>query len=258
VARIRTVKPEFWTDSKTGTLSGDATKLFIGILNFSDDYGIIEYKLEELKAKIFPYSSGSPTDIVGKCLVDELLPKGLVILIKWEDKPYLWVRNFHKHQKVDRPSKPFIEGFTLQGLVGELKKEYPDTYRELTEGSLNSNGLLDEGSLCKGREGKGEEGNGGQSPSASFSDDCKKAIIYLNKKAATHFEPDNKQWLGLVNARLREGLTLGDFTLVIDEKVRQWGSDERMKNYLRPRTLFTANHMEEYLNEAHRYNKRRE
>ena len=60
MARIRTVKPEFWTDSKTGTLSDRAKILFLGILNFCDDYGVIENDAGALKARILPYVPGSP------------------------------------------------------------------------------------------------------------------------------------------------------------------------------------------------------
>ncbi len=90
-----------------------------------------------------------------------------------------------------------------------------------------------------------------------YSDDCKKPIIYLNAQAGTYFEPTNKEWLALVDARFREGHTLNDFQLVIDEKVRQWASDPKMKNCIKPATLFTASHMEEYLSEALIYLKRR-
>lgn len=120
MARIRTIKPEFWTDSKTGSLSGDATKLFLGMLNFSDDYGVLEMDLPALKAKIFPYSIGTPIAVIGKSLFDELLPKGLVVVFKMEaeddeahdPKPYFWIKNFSKHQRVDKPGVPLVKGFS--------------------------------------------------------------------------------------------------------------------------------------------------
>ena len=35
MARIRTIKPEFWTDAKTGTLPEFSKCLFLGLLNHS-------------------------------------------------------------------------------------------------------------------------------------------------------------------------------------------------------------------------------
>jgi len=153
MARIRTIKPEFWSDSKTGTLSGNATKLLIGMLNFSDDYGVIEYDIPMLKVKIFPYEKSTSTKCVSKPLIDELLPKGLVVLFKWDNdtKPYLLIRNFNRHQKVDRPSQPLIDGFNLKDLQKSINncQDSPSTRR-----------VLGEGSLCNGREGKGRERKG--------------------------------------------------------------------------------------------------
>lgn len=154
MARIRTVKPEFWTDSKTGNLTGDATKLFIGMLNFADDYGVLEYDLAALKVKIFPYDNRTPCESIGKLLVDELLPRGLVILFKWDesDKSYLFIKNFHKHQKVDKPSAPLIKGFS--------DNDIQDFINRATNGGTLL--VLDEYSASPrpGREGKGEEGKG--------------------------------------------------------------------------------------------------
>lgn len=39
MSRIRTIKPAFWTDETIDELSNDAALFFIGIWNFSDDYG---------------------------------------------------------------------------------------------------------------------------------------------------------------------------------------------------------------------------
>ena len=61
MARIRTVKPEFWTDEKTGHLSSDAKLLFIGLWNHADDYGVLEWRPEEWRIKILPYDSRSTT-----------------------------------------------------------------------------------------------------------------------------------------------------------------------------------------------------
>jgi hypothetical protein len=117
VARIRTIKPDFWTDSKTGTLSDKATKVFIGTWNHADDYGVLEFDIIALKAKIYPYSPEDHISLIAKPLFDELLPKGLLILFAYSEneeppfRPYLFIKNFPKHQKVDKPGKPLIPGW---------------------------------------------------------------------------------------------------------------------------------------------------
>ena len=164
MARIRTIKPEFWSDSKTGTLSGDATKLFLGMLNFSDDYGVLENDIVALKAKIFPYRSDNPGDLVGRVLVDELFPKGLVIVMSFNQRGYLWIRNFEKHQRVDKPGEPLIPGFT----------------REEAEKSIQ-NGSFDEcsGNVRAGKEGKVREGKGREGSKACA--ETPKALVAVNE-----------------------------------------------------------------------------
>ncbi|KKK60207.1 hypothetical protein LCGC14_3026700, partial [marine sediment metagenome] len=39
MARIRTVKPDFWTSEDVAAVSRNARLLFIGLLNFADDVG---------------------------------------------------------------------------------------------------------------------------------------------------------------------------------------------------------------------------
>lgn len=39
MSRIRTVKPEFWTDGKIGRISDSSALFFISLFNFSDDFG---------------------------------------------------------------------------------------------------------------------------------------------------------------------------------------------------------------------------
>lgn len=55
MARIRTIKPQFWDDLKIGRLSRDARLLYIGLWNFADDLGVVIADPVWLKSKIFPY-----------------------------------------------------------------------------------------------------------------------------------------------------------------------------------------------------------
>ena len=47
-----------------------------------------------------------------------------------------------------------------------------------------------------------------------------------------------------------EGHTVDDFKTVIDKKYAEWGQNPKMSKYLRPETLFSAEHFESYLNEV--------
>lgn len=75
-----------------------------------------------------------------------------------------------------------------------------------------------------------------------------KAIVeYLNQKLGTNYRFTNKSTQTKINARLNEGYVLDDFIAVIDKMCLEWASDEKMRAYLRPETLFGTK-FESYLN----------
>tara|TARA_R110001583_G_scaffold93481_1_gene236392 strand:- start:106 stop:543 length:438 start_codon:yes stop_codon:yes gene_type:complete len=75
-------------------------------------------------------------------------------------------------------------------------------------------------------------------------------ILHLNKRLKTDYRTDSIKTLRLVRGRYNEGYRLEDFIKVIDTKVREWKHDEQMAKYLRPSTLFSRGHFEEYLQQC--------
>jgi hypothetical protein len=108
--RNRIIKHDFWADEKTGELSLGARLMFIGSWNFADDIGVFRGNLAYLKANIFPYDSEiSIKEIDLYC--KELTKSGLVISGKFNDENYFLIKNFSKHQKINRPSDfRFVSG----------------------------------------------------------------------------------------------------------------------------------------------------
>lgn len=133
MARIRTVKPDFWTDEKLTECSLSARLFFIGLLNFSDDNGNLARSSKKLKMQIFPADT-----IDCEPLVQELLAQKVLIEYEAKGEKYLNIKGFKKHQIINRPSKSNIP-------------EPPDSH--------TTHGVLTESSLTegKGRERKGKE-----------------------------------------------------------------------------------------------------
>ena len=75
-------------------------------------------------------------------------------------------------------------------------------------------------------------------------------IHYLNEKAKKNFNNHSKTNIRLIKAILKEGYTVEDCYLVIDEQVRNWKNDPQMNKYLRPITLFRPGNFESYLKDA--------
>lgn len=84
----------------------------------------------------------------------------------------------------------------------------------------------------------------------SFEEKLKAIVDHLNAKVGSRYTTKNKQLRGYVHARLEEGFTVDDFFAVIDTKSAKWRDDPKMRDYLRPSTLFAPTHFEEYLNES--------
>lgn len=142
MARIRTIKPEFWTSEQIVNCSIPARLLFIGLWNFCDDAGIHPASSQRLKMEVFPGDSMT-TEEIDK-LISELLTQKLLIKYKVEEKTYWQVTGWH-HQKIDKPNQ---------------KYPLPNTPLLLSESSPTSRQPVDELStiprLSK-RKGKGKD-----------------------------------------------------------------------------------------------------
>jgi hypothetical protein len=99
VARIRTIKPEFWVDEKVVECSAFARLLFIGLWNFADDDGRMEYREKKIKMQIFPSDTLDISELIG-----ELRRENLIEVYTVDNKQYLQICGFCKHQKVDKRS----------------------------------------------------------------------------------------------------------------------------------------------------------
>lgn len=108
MARIRTVKPEFWVDEKVVELDPWTRLLFIGMWNFADDQGFLDFAPRRIKMQVFP---GDVTDVVP--LIDELLKHGLVRAYTSPIGPVLHIVNWTRHQRVDHPAKPRFDAARL-------------------------------------------------------------------------------------------------------------------------------------------------
>jgi hypothetical protein len=106
MARIRTIKPDFWTDEKLTDCSMSARLLFIGTWNFADDYGNLDRSAKQIKARVFPLD---PIDC--EPLLQELITQGVLTEYSFEGKTYLHIMGFVKHQVINRPSQPLCPSY---------------------------------------------------------------------------------------------------------------------------------------------------
>lgn len=110
MARIRSIKPEFWTSEQVMNCSPMARLLFIGLWNFCDDGGNHVASSKTIKANVFPGDDITSSTI--QELLDELSSNSLIAYYSFENKEFLHVTGWH-HQKIDKPTykhPPFSAG----------------------------------------------------------------------------------------------------------------------------------------------------
>lgn len=115
MARIRTIKPEFWTSEQVMECEPVTRLLFIGLWNFCDDYGNHPASPKTIKALVFPGDDIAPTTI--ERMLDELSRNRLIAYYEHSGKRYLHVRGW-KHQKIEKPSRKY-PAFVEQSASGE-------------------------------------------------------------------------------------------------------------------------------------------
>lgn len=102
MARIRSIKPQFWTSEQIAECSPNARLTFIGMWNFCDDYGVHPASPARLKMEVFPADAFTKEDI--SSWMQELISQGLVIEYEAGNALYWLVTGWHKHQKIDSPT----------------------------------------------------------------------------------------------------------------------------------------------------------
>jgi len=71
----------------------------------------------------------------------------------------------------------------------------------------------------------------------------------LNDATRSRFKPV-KATMTLIRARLAEGFSEAECIAVINAKVAEWNSNDKMRAYLRPATLFNATNFANYVGQA--------
>lgn len=90
MAKIRGIKPEFWTDDAIVELSIPARLLFIGLWNYACDNGHLEDKPKQIKMRLMPADEVNVSE-----LLDELDAHGRIV----RRDGWLVIPKFSTHQK---------------------------------------------------------------------------------------------------------------------------------------------------------------
>lgn len=101
MARIRTVKPEFWSDEKLAPLTPVDRLVFLGLISMADDFGRLLDNLKTIDAFVFPCTDDSARESLATLSRLGRIVRGMTA----SGQPVIQIPTWHRHQKVDKPSK---------------------------------------------------------------------------------------------------------------------------------------------------------
>lgn len=153
MARIRTVKPEFWSSEQVMSCRPLARLLFIGLWNFCDDGGNHPLSPRTIKALVFPGDDITVEEVSE--LLGELEGANLTVSYQAEGKHYIHVSGW-KHQRIEK------KNFKHPKFPLEVDDESESGRRAFAEESSTGRRPVD-----PGREGKGIGEDQHNTPSAS-------------------------------------------------------------------------------------------
>lgn len=103
MARIRSIKPEFWTSETIARLDLLDRLLFIGLWNYADDEGRGKDNPALVRATVFPLDESVTLQRVHEGL-RSLQSAGLIVRYMHDGKNVLAITNWLEHQRVSHPT----------------------------------------------------------------------------------------------------------------------------------------------------------
>jgi len=87
-----------------------------------------------------------------------------------------------------------------------------------------------------------------------ITDQAKEVLVHLNQVTNSRYQVSTTS-LQNIRARIGEGFTVEELSLVVDYSNAKWGDDLKMSDYLRPQTLFQPSKFPGYLKSANSWDK---
>lgn len=111
MARIRTIKPEFWKHEDLSELPPETHMLAASLLNYADDEGYFNANPKLIQAECCPLREDS-TNV--RRSIEMLSKIGYIRLYEGSDgKSYGHIVTFKDHQRVDRPKQSKIKALEV-------------------------------------------------------------------------------------------------------------------------------------------------
>jgi hypothetical protein len=107
MARIRSIKPDFWKSEAIAAHTFRARLTFIGLWSYVDDNGVGLDNPKLIAAELFALED-DPREALANVREDlaSLHEAGRIVRYTVGERSYLAIKNWREHQKIDKPGKP--------------------------------------------------------------------------------------------------------------------------------------------------------
>ena len=170
MARIRTVKPEFWTHEGLSALPEPTHLLAAALLNYADDYGYFNANVALIKAACSPIRE--PSVSIPESLRSLQAARYVRLGRVPDGRRYGQIVEFSKHQRVSHPTKSVIAALSItwddSGNPPESGGNPPESFRP--EWNREQGMEQGTGNRERVRAREGEEGDKARHPSEETRD----------------------------------------------------------------------------------------
>ena len=159
MSRIRTIKPQFFTDEIIAELPPLARLLFIGLWTLADRAGRLEDRTKRIKVELLPYD-----DVDVDEMLNILADRHFITRYTVDFHRYIEIRTFDKHQKPNvRESPSVIPKISTENDLRKLSESRSARVRKRANlkkirANLKSANTEGREGVGKGREGVEREG----------------------------------------------------------------------------------------------------
>jgi hypothetical protein len=203
MARIRTVKPEFFSHEDLYDLESETglpvRLAFVGLWTVCDRAGRFKWRPRSIKAQVMPYD-----DIDFSRVLDALATRGFVVRYASNGVDYAWIPGFNRHQVINNREAASVLPEPPEGPqnIGDSRVGHASVTREAREGHASCG------------EGKGMEGKGKEIYTESDKPTSGSVSVFVPEpktpkaKAVTDLPPpdgvDSQHWSDWIIARRRK------------------------------------------------------
>lgn len=226
MARIRSIKQDFFLNEDLATVTSEARLLAIGLSTIADRAGRLEDRPLKIKAQLFPYHNVDITK-----LLDELDQQGIGFIQRYaiDDKHYIQITNFDKHQKphpkeLDSTIPPAraVEkhGSAVESRGSAVKsREEDDCTETITDTSSRRNGLGNGSGVGGGSGDLGALGSG------SGSGDSAKAGASAASETQARDQANFNVWTLGVGKLMSSGMNPDDARTFLGRQCKDFGKE---------------------------------